>query len=72
MYIVLADAKVQLVKRWHVIEKVPIEGHARVGGDREHCDKVIGVKPAQEMWVCHKAGVMRIVLQVCPRGWGDR
>ena len=32
-----------------------MEGCARVGGDCEHCGKVIGVEPAQETWVRREA-----------------
>ena len=45
-----------------VIKEVPVEGHAHIRGDREHCGKVIRVKPAQEMQVHCEAGVMRLVL----------
>ena len=50
--LVLADAKVRLIKGRRVVEEVPVEGHVRVGGDREHLGKVVRVKPAQETRVC--------------------
>ena len=52
-----------------VIEEVPVEGHACVGGDSEHCGKVIRVEPAQETWVHREAGIMRLALHECvPEG----
>ena len=45
-----------------VIEEVPVEGHVHVGGDREHCGKVVGVELAQETWVRCEAGVVRLAL----------
>ena len=67
--LVLADTKVQLIKGWHVVEEVPMEGCAHVGGDREHRGKVVGVKPVQEMQVHREAGVMRLALHECvPEG----
>ena len=69
--LVLADAKVWLVEGQCVIEEVPVEGHARVGGDCEHCGKVIGVKPVQETWVHREAGIMRLALHECVPEGGD-
>ena len=58
----LANSKVRLIKGKRVIEEVPMEGQARVGGDREHCSKAVGVEPAQETWVHREAGVVRLAL----------
>ena len=65
----LANAKVWLIEGRRVIEEVPVEGHACVGGDSEHCGKVIRVEPAQETWVHREAGIMRLALHECvPEG----
>ena len=67
--LMLADTKVRLVEGQHVVEEVPVEGRARIGGDRDHRSKVIGVELVQEMWVCCEAGIMRLVLHECvPEG----
>ena len=54
----------------HVVEEVPLEGRACVGGDRKHRGKVVRVELAQETQVHCKAGVMRLALHECVPGVG--